>query len=79
MITFSPTLKIIVRLGEHDDQTDPDCDDDGFCGDPVQDYEIEKIITHENFNPETFWDDIALIKLKKAVNFTGKNINLYFI
>lgn len=66
-----------VRLGEHNLDTNMDCDPyDDYCADPVQDYEIEEAISHEEFNlnhtQQRFKNDIALIRLKSKVhNYTS--------
>lgn len=62
-----------VRLGEWNTEADTDCEEyDDFCADPVLNIPIEELIPHENYNPnlEAPEDDIALIRLSKAVNFT---------
>jgi len=66
-------IRVEVRLSEHDLTKTEDCDDE----DPTDcvtavDYEIEKIIKHENYTKikKDFLNDIALIRLKKAIEFT---------
>ncbi|PSN45981.1 Melanization protease 1 [Blattella germanica] len=54
-----------VRLGEHNLDTEKDCDE--FCTDPIQDYDVEKVIPHENFDAHKLKNDIALLRLKKKV------------
>jgi hypothetical protein len=60
-----------VRLGEWDTSKARDCDDDNqqFCSDPPIDIQIEKAITHENYNPEDVnqHNDIALLRLSREV------------
>ncbi|TRY72013.1 hypothetical protein TCAL_09603 [Tigriopus californicus] len=62
-----------IRVGEHDLGKDEDCDPDSFpkvCAEPVQDFNIEKIIPHESYNaPNPFQNDIALIRLDGKVQF----------
>jgi len=54
-----------VRLGEHDLNTEKDCEE-GRCADPVQNFGIEKVIAHEDYGkPVEFQNDIALIKLDR--------------
>lgn len=59
-----------IRLGEWDLASDKDCDDQEICNDPVVDVEVDKIVMHDDYEKGTFFNDIALIKLKQAVNFT---------
>ena len=60
-------FRVTVRLGEHDLRQDPDVvakAPDNF----IQDFEIEKVIAHEEYNtPNTFSNDIALLRLNKKV------------
>lgn len=57
----------IVRLGESDLSYYSTKDE--F----VNDYEVEKFIRHDDYDSTTFYNDIALIKLKSNVNFS-KNV-----
>jgi hypothetical protein len=60
-----------VRLGEYNIMTPKDCDPYGHnCEPPVQDLLIEKIITHKSYDPSTFINDIALIKLATKANYS---------
>eukprot|EP00092_Neocalanus_flemingeri_P015778 GFUD01017082.1.p1 GENE.GFUD01017082.1~~GFUD01017082.1.p1 ORF type:complete len:578 (-),score=97.32 GFUD01017082.1:48-1781(-) len=62
-----------VRLGEWEVGGDPDClrkgENDEFCLDPVQDFEIsnEQVTVHENYRrtPSNVNNDIALIRLNR--------------
>lgn len=38
------------------------------------DIPVEKTIVHENYNSQAHTFDIALVKLSRSVQFTGKNI-----
>ncbi|XP_037805319.1 serine protease grass-like [Lucilia sericata] len=61
-----------VRLGEHDLSTNPDCRQKGrkkVCSPVVEDFGIEKIITHPRYNERRRINDIALIKLDRKVDF----------
>jgi len=55
-----------VRLGEHDLLTEEDCDA-GLCAEPVQNFGIEKVIFHEDYDGVDLHNDIALIKLDQEV------------
>lgn len=64
-----------VRLGEYNTETDIDCIFDGNskeCADPAVDLTIEKVIIHENYQPnlKSKRNDIALIRLAKNVTFS---------
>lgn len=64
-----------MRLGELNLESNPDCDvspTETICADNFVDVLIEKVIPHENYNNITLENDIALIKLKRKLNFTGK-------
>lgn len=64
-----------VRLGEWDSQMVTDCQEfsDGtqLCAPPVRDFQVDQVITHENFSPydQSLSNDIALIKLRGSVEF----------
>ena len=82
------TFRAKVRLGEHRISTNPDCycersssTNPGECPDAIsdecndtpQDFDIEEIKFHPDYNrPTVFRNDIAIIKLAKPANFTGK-------
>lgn len=65
-----------VRLGEWDTATDVDCDDkysDGpICNNPPVDVPIEKLIPHENYDPQgaNQHNDIALLRLAHTVTYS---------
>lgn len=66
-----------MRLGEHTISTEKDCDDpenEKTCNPPVQDIEIERIITHEGHDNKKKINDIALIRLKEAADIDRQNI-----
>jgi hypothetical protein len=47
-----------------------DCEE--YCSDPVQDYQVEVAVSHEEFDNHTLKNDIALIRLKtKVPHYTG--------
>eukprot|EP00095_Tigriopus_kingsejongensis_P009515 maker-scaffold624_size122968-snap-gene-0.24 protein:Tk09515 transcript:maker-scaffold624_size122968-snap-gene-0.24-mRNA-1 annotation:"serine protease easter precursor" len=60
-----------IRVGEYDLGKEEDCDPNSFpkiCSEPVQDFNIEKIIAHENYSsPNPFQNDIALVRLDRKV------------
>ncbi|KAF2900709.1 hypothetical protein ILUMI_05479 [Ignelater luminosus] len=64
---------VSVRLGEHNLETEEDCEGDtpGLenCADPPVDIDIEDIIVHEDYSSSLF-ADITLLRLKEEVNYT---------
>ncbi|XP_037929103.1 serine protease grass-like [Teleopsis dalmanni] len=61
-----------VRLGEHDINTDPDCGRKGkryVCMPPSENYGIEKITAHPDYDSNTYLNDLAIITLDRTVNF----------
>ncbi|XP_034477561.1 serine protease grass-like [Drosophila innubila] len=63
---------VSVRLGEHKISTDSDCKSTGSiikCSPPVEDINVERIFLHEDYSRFTGHNDIALIKLARAVEY----------
>ena len=61
-----------VRLGEHRLSTDPDCANE-ICNETPQDFDVDEIVFHPDYGlPAVFRNDIALIRLSRPANFTGK-------
>lgn len=60
-----------VRLGEWDQSTDEDCEDNN-CSLPVVDVPVAERIPHENYVPtsKAQENDIALLRLAQPVQFT---------
>ncbi|CAH1963257.1 unnamed protein product [Acanthoscelides obtectus] len=64
-----------VRLGEHNLNSDKDCDPNShYCAPPTQDFYIEKVIGHPGYNTKTLMNDIALVKLAMPANFGYANV-----
>lgn len=64
---------IHVRLGEHQLDTDPDCENlYNFqeCADPMVNVPVESIIVHPQYNPNDQTNNIAIIRLNKSVSYT---------
>lgn len=65
-------------MGELDLQTEVDCETIGneeICADPYVEIPVEKHIVHKSFNTKSLENDIALVKLKNRIKFTGKTTN----
>lgn len=60
-----------VRLGEWDQSSDEDCDENN-CSEPVVDVPVVDRIPHENYVPtsKAQENDIALLRLGHSVRFT---------
>lgn len=70
-IDFNFFFRVGVRLGEYDVSTESDCDKmTGICAPPVQDFYIEDIVAHPEYNKKTFINDIALVRLATSANLT---------
>jgi hypothetical protein len=71
-------LRSKIRLGEHERNNDgQDCGTNNLgqdiCNAGVQDFDVEKIISHPNYNsPFLFQNDIAIVKIKGRVELNGK-------
>eukprot|EP00397_Hematodinium_sp_SG-2012_P050051 GEMP01057991.1.p1 GENE.GEMP01057991.1~~GEMP01057991.1.p1 ORF type:complete len:342 (+),score=-9.98 GEMP01057991.1:89-1114(+) len=61
----------VVRVGEWDRSTEPDCMRN-LCAPPAQDFNIEEVISHPNYNKRgQFSDDIALLRLVSPIDLNG--------
>lgn len=71
IIRFAFSSRSGVRLGEWDQTTDPDCDEN-YCSTPVVDVPVVEHIPHENYVPTSRAqeNDIALLRLGQSVEFT---------
>lgn len=54
--------RTFISLGEYDTEKDQDCEQIK-CSDPVQRRIPSKVIRHEQFDPETFENDLAMVVL----------------
>ncbi|CAF4868801.1 unnamed protein product [Pieris macdunnoughi] len=62
-----------VILGEHDVRQNPDCervDGELMCAPPARNVTIDRVITHPGYNPQTLFDDIALVRLSEPADFS---------
>ncbi|KAJ8681741.1 hypothetical protein QAD02_017533 [Eretmocerus hayati] len=60
---------VLVRLGEHDDETNPDCRET-VCNLPHEDYFVEDINVHRKFDPVHLYNDLALVRVNRTIIFT---------
>lgn len=69
-------FRVWIRLGEHNIETVKDCNPiQGICAPPVQDVAIDDVIIHPDYAPNSYKNDIALIRLSDSANFSyGKFI-----
>ena len=63
----------IVRLGEHDITKEDDTEE------PSVDIDIDKIISHPNWNSRTLDNDIAVVKLRSNVTYTKVRLRLRLV
>ncbi|KAJ8985954.1 hypothetical protein NQ317_010712 [Molorchus minor] len=64
-----------VRLGEHNLDEKIDCTPNGdYCAPRPQDFYIESTVVHPEYDPKTFINDIALIRLATPANFSASNV-----
>ena len=61
-----------IVLGEHQISSNPDCRN-RRCYAKVTTRKVGKIIKHENYDPATIKNDIALIRLDRAVPLYNEN------
>ncbi|XP_046401603.1 uncharacterized protein LOC124167663 [Ischnura elegans] len=61
---------VTVRLGEHDERTAIDCDGDGVCADPVQDFSPENATPHRSYDSPKYRHDVGLVRLNRDANIT---------
>ena len=61
--SLEPAEKIKVRLGENDF---------GVKSTFEVDFAVEKITTHSAYKPGVLGNDVAILKLKKPITFTGR-------
>lgn len=68
-------FRVVVRLGDRDVDTDPDCVG-SFCAPSVMDVDIEEKVVCDGH--EHGLNDIALIRLARPVAFSGSINRLLF-
>ncbi|CRK90450.1 CLUMA_CG004144, isoform A [Clunio marinus] len=55
----------LIRLGDVNAELENECDENGICA-QEEDFEIERIIVHPEYNNPRYANDIALIRLKQS-------------
>ena len=73
--TFNSSDTVLVRLGDYDLKNTSDCVEFVQFGSldcvDIQEYGVEKIITHPFYNRITFYNDIALLRLNTTAFFSN--------
>lgn len=75
-------FRVKVRLGEHNRDTENDCDDEGnYCLPKPEDILISEKIIHKDYNLDStsYHHDIALLRLQRRVIFSGIVYMVYLI
>lgn len=85
MSCYYGNFRASVRLGEHNTDTDIDCeegDEYEVCADRYVEYDVEDSIPHPDYSLTHFQNDIGLIRIKGTANFrSGESLGpslLYF-
>lgn len=68
-ITVNP-IAIVVFLGEYQFSTNPDCIGTD-CNLPLVQTYVEEVKYHLGFNPSTFHNDVALMRMNQNVEYTN--------
>jgi hypothetical protein len=75
-------IRVGLRLGEYDLNSEEDCSLNNStvqCADAPRDYAPSEIVLHSGFNHQDrteFKNDIALIRLRTRVDFSGAHANM---
>ncbi|KAH0949805.1 hypothetical protein HN011_009461 [Eciton burchellii] len=67
-----------VLIGEYNTELDPDCNE-LFCGHQASSHDISYVIKHPGYDAATFSNNVALLRLKKAIEFTATAQPICFI
>lgn len=61
--------RVHVRLGEHNTKEHADCSSElNICSVP-EDFPVEDVITHPEYNTDTKHNDIALVRVNRDIKF----------
>jgi hypothetical protein len=69
IIFFNFTVSAIIKLGEHNLETDIDCEGN-HCADPPQVFYPERVIVPREYNETTLKHDLALIELDEPAQMS---------
>ncbi|XP_032685726.1 chymotrypsin-like protease CTRL-1 [Odontomachus brunneus] len=67
-----------VLVGEYNTESDPDCNE-LFCGRETSSHDISYVIKHPGYDAATFSNNVALLRLKKTIDFTATAQPICFI
>ncbi|KAL0117908.1 hypothetical protein PUN28_008945 [Cardiocondyla obscurior] len=67
-----------VLIGEYNTESNPDCNN-LFCGHNASSHDISYVVKHPGYNAASFSNNIALLRLKKAIDFTATAQPICFI
>ncbi|EFN83765.1 Chymotrypsin-like protease CTRL-1 [Harpegnathos saltator] len=70
--------KCSVLIGEYNTESDPDCNE-LFCGHKTSSRDISYVIKHPGYDPATYSNNVALLRLKKTIDFTATAQPICFI
>lgn len=65
-----------MLIGEYNTESDPDCNK-LFCGHSISSHDISYVIKHPGYDAASFSNNVALLRLKEAINFTGMYNSMY--
>ncbi|XP_011346667.1 chymotrypsin-like protease CTRL-1 [Ooceraea biroi] len=67
-----------VLIGEYNTESDPDCDK-LFCGHQATSHDVSYVIKHPDYDVASFSNNVALLRLKKAIEYTATAQPICFI
>lgn len=62
-------LETLVRVGEWNFRTSPDCDVNGLCNPKEFEVNVNKWISHPKYDKHSNENDIALVRLSRSITF----------
>ncbi|KAG5337370.1 CTRL protease, partial [Acromyrmex charruanus] len=67
-----------VLIGEYNTESNPDCNN-LFCGHKTSSHDISYVVKHPGYNAASYSNNVALLRLKKAIEFTATAQPICFI